>query len=153
VEINTFCPECENGIFLYEMPKPGRLSCTRCSGGREALGRGQLDEAGALRNCGLCGCGEFYRQKDFNTRLGLWVVVAIVVLALVFNRWLIPILIAGAALDLLLYFGLGDVVICYSCRAIYRGLPISPKVEGFDLKIHDAYTFKNKKPESTQEKP
>jgi hypothetical protein len=145
MEINTFCPECENGIFLYEMPKASLIPCKRCGKGREAAGQGELDAKGALQKCGICGCTEFYRQKDFNTKLGLWLIVLMVVLALVFNKWFIHILVGFAVLDLALYFGLGDIVLCYNCRAIYRGLPISPKVEGFELKIHDQYTFKNKK--------
>ncbi len=144
MEINTFCPECGNGMFLNEMPKPGPIPCRRCGKAREAEGQGELDDHGAIRKCGICGCVEFFRQKDFNTKLGLWLVVLMVVLALVFNKWFIQILVAFAVLDMALYFGLGDIVLCYNCRAIYRGLPISPKVEGFDLKIHDRYTFKKK---------
>ena len=145
MEINTFCPECENGIFLHEMPKAGLIPCTRCSKGREASGDGELDAQGALARCGICGCADLYRQKDFNTKLGLWVVIFIVVLALVFNQYLFQILVGGAIVDLILYFALGDIVICYQCRAIYRGLPIAHKIEGFDLKVHDKYEFKIKK--------
>lgn|SRR5579885_3410458 len=144
MEINTYCPECENGIFLYEMPKPGFVPCKRCGKGREAEGKGELDAQGSIQKCGLCGCTEFYQQKDFNTKLGLWMVILMVALALIFNRWLIQILVGFAALDLVLYFGLPNIVLCYSCRAIYRGLPISPRIEGFDLKIHDQYAFKGK---------
>lgn len=152
MEINTFCPACENGIFLYEMPKPGTIPCKRCDKGREATGNGELDAQGALQKCGLCGCTEFYRQKDFNTKLGLWITALILGSALVLllmNDLKVgfSILVGGALLDLALYFGLGDIVLCYNCRAIYRGMPISPRVEGFDLKIHDQYEFKKKKPE------
>lgn len=144
MEINTFCPECENGIFLSGMPTAGPIPCKRCGKGREATGNGELDAQGAVSKCGICGGTEFYRQKDFNTKLGLWLMVIMIVSALVFNRWFIHILIGFAALDLALYFGLGDIIICYKCRAIYRGFPISPKVEGFDLKTHDQYEFKKK---------
>jgi|SRR6185295_12642701 len=144
MEINTFCPECENGIFLYEMPKVGLISCKRCGKGRPASGNSRLDEKGAILQCGICDGKEFYRQKDFNTKLGLWILAVIVLAALIFNKWLFPILVGGAILDGLLYFLLGDIVICYKCRAIYRGMPISPKLEGFDLKIHDQYEFKKK---------
>lgn len=144
MEINTFCPECENGIFLYEMPKAGLIPCKRCGKGRESTGNGELDDKGAIARCGLCGGTEFYRQKDFNTKLGLWMIALMVAAALILNRWFIEILVGFAVLDTALYFGLGDIVVCYSCRAIYRGFPISPKVEGFDLKIHDRYIFKGK---------
>jgi uncharacterized protein (DUF983 family) len=149
MEINTFCPECENGLFLRELPKPGLIACKHCGKGREATGNGELDAQGAIARCGLCGCEEFYRQKDFNTKLGLWVVVFIVAIALIFNQYLIQILVAGAILDTVLYFALGDIVICYNCRGIYRGLTISSKVQGFDLKTHDQYEFKHKKPGET----
>lgn len=145
MEINTYCPECENGIFLPEMPQAGLVPCKRCGKGRQATGEGELDSQGAVIRCGFCGSTQFYRQKDFNTKLGLWVLAIIVVMALVFNRWLIPILVGGAIMDTLLYFLLGDIVICYKCRAIYRGFPINPKIEGFDLKIHDQYEFPKKK--------
>ena len=150
MEINTFCPECENGLFLRDLPKPGLVPCQRCGKGREASGQGRLDPGGAIEICGVCGCGQFYRQKDFNTKLGLWIAAAILGGALVFllKDWVktgFGILVAGALLDLALYFGLGDIVICYKCRAIYRGMPINPKVEGFDLKIHDEYEFPKKK--------
>src|SRR5258708_13906659 len=149
MEINTFCPECDNGLFLNDLPKPGLIPWKHCCKGREATGNGELDDQGAIARCGLCGCTEFYRQKDFNYKLGLWVVVFIVIIGLIFNHYLIQILVAGAILDTILYFALGDIVICYNCRGIYRGLPISPKVEGFDLKIHDQYEFKHKKPGET----
>lgn len=144
MEINTFCPDCENGIFLHEMPPAGLIPCKRCGKGREATGNGQLDGKGSVVRCGLCGCGEFYQQKDFNTKLGLWLIGLMVAAALIFNRWFIQILVGFAVLDLGLYFGLGNILICYDCRAIYRGFPIPPTVGGFDLKIHDKYAFKKK---------
>lgn len=150
MEINTFCPECENGIFIYEMPKAGLIPCTRCSKGRESLGNGELDGKKALIRCGICGCRDLYRQKDFNTKLGMWIVALIVALALIFNQYLFQILVAGAIVDGILYFALGDIVICYQCRAIYRGMPIADHVEGFDLKIHDKYEFKPKKEETKE---
>jgi len=145
MEINSFCPECENGLFLTGMPQAGLIPCKRCGKGREATGDGALDEKGAVVKCGLCGGNEFYRQKDFNTKLGLWLIVLMVASALIFNRYFMHILIGFAVLDLALYFGLGDIVICYKCRAIYRGFPISDKIGGFDLKIHDQYEFNKKK--------
>jgi len=151
MEINTFCLECENGIFLTEMPKVGLIPCKRCGKGREATGNGELDAQGAVAKCGLCGGTEFYRQKDFNTKLGLWLIVLMIASALILNRWFIQILIGFAVLDTALYFGLVDIVICYKCRGIYRGFPISPKVGGFDLKIHDQYEFKHKRPSGSEE--
>lgn len=152
MEINTYCPECENGIFLSELPGKGMVPCARCGKGREATGEGKLDAKGGVEKCYLCGCAEFYQQKDFNTKLGLWLIVLMIAAALIFNRWFMQILIGFAALDLALYFGLGNIVICYKCGAIYRGFPIADRIGGFDLKVHDQYAF-NKKKTSEGEKP
>jgi hypothetical protein len=132
------------------MPKEGILPCRRCGKGRPASGGGKLDDKGSVIACGVCDGREFYRQKDFNTKLGLWITVLIIVASLalyLFHRPLAAflVLVAGALLDLALYFGLGDIQICYKCRAIYRGFPIPAAVEGFDLKIHDKYVFDKKK--------
>jgi len=149
MEINTYCPECENGMFLSTLPKKGRIPCRRCGKGRDATGGGKLDAQGGMEKCGLCGGVEFYRQKDFNTKLGLWITVLILGTALVLfltdHVWAgFGVLVGGALLDLGLYFGLGDIVICYQCRGIYRGFPIPARVTGFDLKVHDKYVFKKK---------
>ena len=73
-------------------------------------------------------------------------------LALIFEKWFFPILIAGAVLDLALYFLLPDVVECYDCKGVYRGLPFSPDHKGFDLAIHDKYAFKKKGRMNTKDK-
>ncbi len=63
MEINSFCPECENGIFLYEMPRPGLLLCKRCGKGREASGDGELDARGAVQNAAFADARSFIAKR------------------------------------------------------------------------------------------
>ncbi len=146
MEINTYCPECENGIFLDRFPEKGLIHCHQCSKGRWATGTGGLNPDGSLYKCGICGGTEFYRRKDFNTKLGLWIIGLGFGLALIFHTWFLKILIAMAILDFILYWLLPEIGVCYYCESIYRGVPLPSKVVGFDLKIHDEYKFKNKTP-------
>jgi hypothetical protein len=39
-----------------------------------------------------------------------------------------------ALVDFLAYFFVGEVTVCYSCHAIYRGFKRNPDHEPFDLK-------------------
>jgi hypothetical protein len=41
--------------------------------------------------------------------------------------------------DLLAYFLVKDVTVCYSCHALYRGFLRNPEHEAFDLKKLEKY--------------
>jgi hypothetical protein len=44
-----------------------------------------------------------------------------------------------ALVDFLAYFFVGEVTVCYSCHAIYRGFNRNPEHESFDLKKLERY--------------
>ena len=44
-----------------------------------------------------------------------------------------------ALVDFLAYFLVGEVTVCYSCHAIYRGFTKNPEHEPFDLKKLEKY--------------
>jgi len=44
-----------------------------------------------------------------------------------------------ALIDLLAYFFVREVTVCYSCHAIYRGFKRNPQHEPFDLKKLEKY--------------
>jgi hypothetical protein len=94
--------------------------------------------------CVSCGHDILYVQKDFNRRAGL----AIVVVGIVASVYLLarsqP-MFAMAALgltalvDFLAYRLVGEVTVCYSCHAVYRGFNRNPEHEPFDLKKLEKY--------------
>jgi hypothetical protein len=49
------------------------------------------------------------------------------------------VLMLTAAVDFLVYFLVGEVTVCYSCHAIYRGFNRNPEHEPFDLKKLEKY--------------
>ena len=77
-----------------------------------------------------------YRQKDFRQAIGC-LVVAIAAALAPFTYYVS--LGVAALVDFVLYLVAGNVVICYRvpCRAHVRGLTPGPKVDAFDLSIHD----------------
>src|SRR5262249_5573566 len=94
--------------------------------------------------CVSCGHDTLYVQKDFNRRAGLLIVGAGIAASLYLFAHGQP-MFAMAALgitaliDSLAYFLVGEVTVCYSCHAIYRGFPRNREHEPFDLKKREKY--------------
>ncbi len=77
-----------------------------------------------LLACAVCGNRELYKKKGFPHWLGLSILtgscLAFLVLSLLYYQWWgWGILLGSAAVDGLLYWCVGDVVVCYRCRAHY----------------------------------
>ncbi|GAC1319605.1 MAG: hypothetical protein NVSMB14_16430 [Isosphaeraceae bacterium] len=87
-----------------------------------------------------------YIQKDFPQGVGLAIVVGGFAISTIFWYFYMPIatlgiLLATAALDLLLFYLVGDVTICYRCLCQYRGTGSNPNdlYSAFDLGIGERY--------------
>ena len=122
---------------------PGEsVSCPKCS---ESLA--VLESTETLERCLRCECNEVYRHRDFNQKLGLLLMVAGVGMWFWLGSF-IPMVVA-AAIDLLLYFTLPDVAICYRCKAHHRDFSNIKELAKFDLERHEHYRFKKAKEEQT----
>ena len=97
-----------------------------------------------VTTCVSCGHDTLYVQKDFNRQLGMAIVGLGIAASIYFFARSQPIF-AMAALgvtafvDFLVYFLIGEVTVCYSCHAIYRGFKRNPEHEPFDLKKLEKY--------------
>jgi hypothetical protein len=98
-----------------------------------------------LTACPACGCRDLFVRKDFPQKLGLGIVVVAAVGFLVLaarprtfylGAW---ILLVAAVVDALLYAFVPKVTVCYRCRAEFRGVPVNPKHEGFELAVAEKY--------------
>src|SRR5579862_6151377 len=84
-----------------------------------------------VTKCLSCGHDALYRQKDFNRQLGMGIVGLGIVISIFFFARNQPIYAMGALaitalVDFLAYFLVGEVTVCYSCHAIYRGFKRNP---------------------------
>jgi DNA-directed RNA polymerase subunit RPC12/RpoP len=126
------CPHCGHGLGMApgaeDPPAPARPA--------EAAPAEAAPAEFRLERCPVCGGHEFYRQRDFNRRLGL----ALVLLgaALAWPTRGLSLLVVVIA-DLLLYALLPPITICYRCEAIFRGLPAGAGGGDFDLATADKY--------------
>jgi hypothetical protein len=97
-----------------------------------------------VTQCVSCGHDALYVQKDFNRQVGMAIVGLGIVISIYFFARSRPIYAMGALavtalVDFLAYFLVGEVTVCYSCHAIYRGFKRNPEHEPFDLKRLEKY--------------
>lgn len=131
--VHFLCAECEWRITAEA--GVGTVNCEGC---------GRAHEVGATRAgepvdlCAACGSDALYVQKDFNRTTGL----IMVGIGAVFVPWTWGLsLLAVTLIDVGLWFYLGDVTVCYSCRAVHRGFPINRAHGPFDLATHDRHVY------------
>jgi len=138
VKVEFGCTECGRAVEAAPGAAP---NCPRCGGGFEALPEGDT-----LDRCFACGCEELYRHRDFNQKLGIFLIALGV-----FLWWLLksfwPMVVA-AAIDLTLFKLLPDVGICYRCKAHHRGFEAIRGLPAFDLERHEHYRFVKSKEEA-----
>lgn len=91
---------------------------------------------GNLKRCPCCGCPDLYRQRDFNRKIGIGIIVVGALLAPFTHYLSLPLF---AAVDFLIFYFVPDVVICYHCQAAFRGYPGIRDVPAFDLNVSDKY--------------
>lgn len=123
-------------------------SCPHCGQDLNLSTRKVPENGENPTSCISCGHGDFYIQKDFNRNLGLAIVITGIAVSLYFFSQEQPMLAMGALgltalVDFLVYFLVGEVTVCYSCHAVYRGFERNPEHEPFDLKKLEKYGGRN----------
>lgn len=125
------CSGCGRAV---ECAPGASVTCKRCTA------VSSLPEcADRLEACLACGCEELYRHRDFNQKVGLLIIVLGAVAWLVTGSFW-P-MVGAAVLDLVLYFFLPDVAICYRCKAHHRDFSNIEELKAFDLERHEHWRF------------
>jgi hypothetical protein len=144
MELTFECPNCGAVGSVAPVESMPQAVCPGCA--RAVSLRAGAIENAELKSCAWCGTGDLYLQKDFPQGLGLAIVIAGFAVSTVFWYYERPIpaylvLLASALLDMILYYRVPDVTICYRCLGQYRGRGASPagRFGAFDLAIGERY--------------
>lgn len=142
MRISFDCPKCLK-LNRGELTEASRgVMCTEC-GWIRPVSAGELN-GGVPAVCLVCGCGDLWRQKDFNQRLGVFIVAVGIVLSTIAIAYMMP----GVAMIVLMVFGLADWVlfatlpdrlVCYRCHAQYHRVPKQAEIAAFDLEVNERY--------------
>jgi ribosomal protein L37AE/L43A len=114
------CPHC-GATISTPVTAGGVWSCGQCR--RTGPAPDRIDP---LNYCAACRNPELYRKKDFPQWLGMGLLAVACGLFYIFAinyRYAVAwgILLGSAAIDGLIYYLVGDVVVCYRCGAEHRG--------------------------------
>lgn len=140
MNVRWLCPEC--GYWTQtDHVKAAAWNCAHCKFAVNAVAPSQGE---ALTDCRCCGNKELYVQKAFPHWLGMGILVlACVASAVTYGfywiTWTWTILIGSAVVDGVLYLLMGNVTVCYRCRAQYVGFPANPEHAPFNLAIGERY--------------
>ena len=144
MELTFSCPNCSAQGSIPHVEDEYSASCSSC-GMTRALHRSASVKHG-LSSCVWCATEDLYIQKDFPHNLGMAIVLAGFAVSTVFWAVYMPnyafaVLLFTAALDLLLYYLVPDVTICYRCLGQHRGPGSNPEARfaPFDLAIGERY--------------
>lgn len=144
MELTFECPSCGAVGTVATVEATADASCPACLQSRP-LRRGAFED-GDLQACAWCGADDLYVQKDFPQGLGLAIVIVGFAISTIFWYFERPIpaylvLLASALLDMILYYRVPDVTICYRCLGQYRGAGANPggRFRAFDLAIGERY--------------
>lgn len=145
MELTYECPQCSLSARVPDAETKIEAGCPQCAAVRPLKGPSSKDEQGLLR-CLACGTEDLYLQKDFPQGLGLLIVIVGFAISSVLWYYRMPlltygVLLSSALLDLVLYYQVPDVTICYRCLAQHRGRLARPegRFKGFDLAIGERY--------------
>ena len=140
--ISYDCPKClktSRGEFAAVGES---IHCPHCEWSRP-IRSDDLNE-GAPTHCLICGCQDLWRQKDFDQRLGVFIVGTGILLSTIAVAYMRPglammILMAFGLADWILYAVLPDRLVCYRCHAQYHRIPDPTKTAAFDLELNERY--------------
>jgi len=135
-QIETFCPHCKELQTCSIEKNPGEILCTHCQKVLLPNCTEDFIQNEVLNQCAACGCAHLFRQRDFNRILG----VLILIVGVVFSFFTYGLsLLVVTVIDLLLYYKVKEVAVCYACSAVYRCFRGISKLEPFQLILHDHY--------------
>jgi hypothetical protein len=136
------CPDCQLLNYRDVGSTNRKLDCSACDWDR-AFAETDLNGETPQR-CLACGNDDLWRQKDFPQGLGLLMVATGATLSTIAYwqmevNWAIGILLVFAAIDLVLYVAMPDVLVCYRCQSRHRKAKIAEDHPRFDLELNERY--------------
>jgi hypothetical protein len=137
MKIQITCPQCKSSIDIEPTAEVNATQCSICTHVMDLKMNASL-VAGELKECPVCDRKDFFKQKDFNRKIG----VALFVIAAIASIWTYGIsLIVLYLMDLFLFRKLGWAVVCYNCQTIFREIKNIDEVEPFNHEMNDRIIY------------
>lgn len=137
MEIQITCDKCGSSIDVHPNSNAHKVDCGVCQNVMNVHFTPE-QEKGTLKECPVCTRQDFYKQKDFNRKIG----VALFVVAAILSIWTYGLsLVALYLVDLFLFRKLALVAICYKCRTNFRRVSNMDEIRDFDHEMNDRIVY------------
>jgi hypothetical protein len=143
MRITMTCSECESGINIAPTKGAETAKCDICSHEAPVSFKDEHFE-GIVKSCPCCERQDFYKQKDFNRKIGvvLFVIASVIYLFTFDYTYGVPVsLILLWLVDLLLFKKIPPVVICYKCQTIFRSVANVEDIYDFNHEMNDRIIY------------
>lgn len=137
MEVQITCPGCGSGIEVHPDHHSHKVQCEICQHVVDVKFTTE-QENGVLKECPVCTRMDFYKQKDFNRKVG----VTLFVIAAILSIWTYGMsLVALYLVDLFLFRKLNMVAICYKCKTNFRKLANMDEIRDYDHEMNDRIVY------------
>ena len=137
MEVQITCNGCGSSIEVVPDHLAQKVQCDVCQHVQD-VNFTKEQEAGILKECPVCSRQDFYKQKDFNVKIG----VVLFVIAAILSIWTYGMsLVALYLVDLFLFRKLSLVAVCYKCRTNFRRVSNMAEIRDFDHEMNDRIVY------------
>ncbi len=137
MEIQITCSECQSGIEVLPSTSAKKAKCDVCEHVVD-LNFTEKHEKSILENCPVCERQDFYKQKDFNRKVGVILFVIAAILS-IFTYGISFIVLY--AFDFFLFRKLRFAAVCYKCATIFRKVDNISDVHEFNHEMNDRIIY------------
>jgi hypothetical protein len=137
MEVQITCTECGSSVDVVPDLAATKAECGVCKHVTSVVFTSQ-HETGELKECPVCARQDFYKQKDFNRKIG----VLLFVIAAILSIWTYGLsLVALYLVDLFLFKKLSMVAVCYKCLTNFRSVANITDIRDFDHEMNDRIVY------------
>jgi hypothetical protein len=137
MEVQITCTQCGSSVDVHPDLNAHKVSCDICQHVLDVKFN-QDHTNSILKDCPVCSRQDFYKQKDFNRKIG----VALFIIAAILSIWTYGLsLVALYLVDLFLFKKLAMVAICYKCKTNFRKLANMSDIRDYDHEMNDRIVY------------
>ena len=137
MEVQITCTKCGSSVDVHPDLNAQKVNCDICQHVQD-IKFNQDHIQNVLKECPVCSRQDFYKQKDFNRKIG----VALFVIAAILSIWTYGLsLVALYLVDLFLFKKLAMVAICYKCKTNFRKLANMSEIRDYDHEMNDRIVY------------
>jgi hypothetical protein len=141
MEVQITCPECGSSVEVYPTKEADAAQCNVCHHVIDVKFN-EDHEQGNLKECGVCHRQDFYQQKDFNRKVGVFLfILASILTILTFEYTYGSIFFVFYLIDSFLFRRLNTIAICYKCKTIYRKVNNIKEIHEYDHEMNDRIVY------------